>query len=153
MSHLGDCLKVRDVVSWVSNALKEYSLGVLIDSCSEILRLVPVDEFGVDAQPWKQDFQLVIGSPVEVAGRHNVVPDVRQRGKGHELGCLAGTCCDGCDSTFEGGDSLFEDIDRGLRVGNVSWGLDRWKEYAGLQKCTCTRKCMKRRGLERLLNK
>ena len=80
MCHLSNGRKIRDVVLWVANALNVNSLRLLINCSREILRLVPIDELGVYAESGKEDFQLIVGSAIEVGRGDDVVsPRVRLR--------------------------------------------------------------------------
>jgi hypothetical protein len=100
MGSLGDSLEVGNVIFWISNALNIYRLGLVIDGRSEVLWLVSVDELRIYAESWEEDFQLVVGSSVEVGCRDNVVAGVCNCCNGHELGSLTGTCCDGRNTPF-----------------------------------------------------
>jgi hypothetical protein len=100
MGNLGDSLEVRNVIFWVSNALNIYRLGLVIDGRSEVLWLVSIDELCIYAESWEEDFQLVVGSSVEVGCRDNVVAGVCNCCNGHELGSLTRTCCDGRNTPF-----------------------------------------------------
>lgn len=89
MCDLSYGLEVWDIILWVSNALKIYGLGVLVNCGSKILRLVSVDELGVDAQSREEDFQLVVGSTVKVGRGYNIVSSMCQCRNCHELSSLA----------------------------------------------------------------
>lgn len=114
MGDLGQTLKIRDVVLWVSDALDVDSLGILVNCGGEIGWVLSLDELGGDAESWEQDLQLVVCASVEVRGGDDVVSSMCERGNGHELSSLSGCCCDCCDTALEGCDSLLEDIDSWL---------------------------------------
>lgn len=64
----GNGLEVGDVVARVADALDVHGLGVVVDGGGNVLGLVAVDEFGLDAQPGEKYFELVVGAAVEVGG-------------------------------------------------------------------------------------
>lgn len=89
MGSLGNSLEIRNVVLGVTDAFNVNSLGLLVDSSSNILGLVTVDKLGVDAQTREEDLELVVSATVEVRSRDNVVASVGEGADGEKLGCLA----------------------------------------------------------------
>lgn len=89
MGNLGNGLDIRDVVSWVSNALDIDSLGLVVNGGSNVLRVLTVDELGLDAQAREEDFELVVGAAIQVRGGDDVVAGLGQSRNCDELGTLA----------------------------------------------------------------
>ncbi len=46
MRYLADCFKVRNVVSWISDALQVHRFCLIVNQMLEIIWLVPVDKLG-----------------------------------------------------------------------------------------------------------
>lgn len=122
MRHLHDGLQIRNIILRVSNRLNIHRLCLLIDRCGNLVRLVDIDELGVDAQAREEDLELVVGAAVEVGGGDDVVAGVGEGRDGDELGALAGGGGEGADAAFEGCHALLEDVDGGLRKGVSSDG-------------------------------
>lgn len=87
VADLGDLLKIRDVVARVSDGLDVDGLGLLVDGGSDILRLVTVDELGLDSQAREHDLELVVGTAIEVGGGDDVVAGVGKGSNGHWRSC------------------------------------------------------------------
>ena len=115
MRHLAYSLKVWDVVSWVSDALQIYHLGLVVDQMLEIFRLVPIDEFGMDPQPGQENLELIVGPPVQIRSGYDVVAGMCECDNRHELSRLSRGCCHGGDAAFQRCDALLNHIHRGLR--------------------------------------
>lgn len=114
MSDLGNRLEIEDVVAGVSNGFDEHRLGLVINSGSEVLNLVPVDKLCVDPKTREKDLKLVVRSSVEVGSGDDVVAGMREGRDGQELGGLAGRSSNRCDTTFEGCNAFLENIDSRL---------------------------------------
>lgn len=114
MRNLGDRFEIRNIVPRVPDGLDVNRLGATINGRTDVLRLITLDEFGVDPQAREEDLELVVGTTVKVAGGDNVVPSVGQGGDGHELRGLAGRGGNSSHAAFEGRNALFKDIDRRL---------------------------------------
>lgn len=119
MCSLGNGLKVRNVVAGVTDRLEVNSLGTVINSRGNILRLVTLDELGSDSHAREHNLKLVVGAAVQVAGGDDVVSGVGEGRDGHELGSLAGGGSNGGNTTFQGGNTLLEDIDCGVHNSAV----------------------------------
>lgn len=50
MCNLSDSLKVRYVISGVADTLEVYGLGSVVNGRCKVLRLITLDEFGVDSE-------------------------------------------------------------------------------------------------------
>jgi len=83
-------LEIGDVVLGVANTLDVDGLGLVVNGRREVFWSVALDEFGLDAEAGKGDLQLVVGSSVQVRGRHDVVSGVCEGSDGHELRSLSG---------------------------------------------------------------
>ena len=114
MRYLDNPFKIRHIVPRIPNALNIHRLRLVVNRLLKLLRVLALDEFGADAQAWKEDFELVVRAAVEVRGRDDVVAGMREGRDRHELRGLAGRGGDGGDAAFEGRDALFEDVDCGL---------------------------------------
>lgn len=132
-------------------------LGLPINRAPKILGLIPIHKLRLDAQPRKEDFELVIRAAVQVRRGNDVVACGREGRDGDELRGLAGCCGECCDAAFEGRDALFEDVDgrvhdaavdvakffeaeepcavggviEGEGLGIVRWGFPVWGETYG----------------------
>ena len=85
MRYFTNLLKVRNVVSGIANGLDIDGLGIVIDQGLEVLGIIALDKFGLDAQSWKEDLHLVVRAPIQVRRGNDVVACVCQSGKGHAL--------------------------------------------------------------------
>ena len=129
VSHLGDGGQVRDVISGVPNALDVDGLGPVVDRLGEPFGVVPLDELGGDAQPRHKDLELVIGAPVQIRGRDDVIADVGQGGDGHELCRLAGRGGHGGDAAFQRRHPFLKHIDGGLKCVGGQQAWDRTERF------------------------
>ena len=89
MSNLGNGLNIKHVVAGVANRLDKDGLGLVVNGGGEVLEILPADELGVDPETGEEDLELVVGSPVQVASRDDVVTGMGESGDGEELGGLA----------------------------------------------------------------
>lgn len=119
MCGLGNGLEVRNVVAGVTNRLDVDSLGTVINSRGNILGLVTLDELGSDSHAREHNLELVVGAAVQVAGGDDVVSGMSESRDSHELGSLAGGGSDGSNTTFQGCNTLLEDIDCGVHDSAV----------------------------------
>jgi len=119
MCHSSNRFKIRDIVFRISDRLNINRLCLVVDCGGNILWLIAVDEFRVDPEAREEDFELVVGATVEVAGGNNVVPCVGERGNGHELRRLARGGGHSGDTTFECGDTFLEDVNSGVHYPGV----------------------------------
>lgn len=111
---LGDGLEVGDVVARVADALDVDGLGLVVDQGGDLVWVVAVDEFSLDAEARQEDFELVVRATVEVGCGDDVVAGVGEGVDGDELRALAGGGSESSDTTFEGSDTLLEYVDSGL---------------------------------------
>ncbi len=89
---MGDCGHggdVQHVDARVADGFRVDHLGARRDGAAEVLRVVGVDEGGVDAEAAQADVELGVGAAVEGAGRHDLIAGLEQAGEGDELGGLA----------------------------------------------------------------
>jgi hypothetical protein len=114
VSHLGNGLKVRDIVSGVADALDVDSLGLLVNSGGDVFDLVAGNELGGDAEALEGDLELVVGTAVKVAGRDDVVASLGEGRNGNELSSLARGGGQSSNTALKGSYPLLEDIDGGL---------------------------------------
>ena len=119
MGHLGNGLNVGHIVPRVANALNVHGLGLVVNGGGNVLGLVAVDKLGRDAQAREHDLELVVGAPVEVRRRDNVVASVGERRNGDELSALARCRREGRDTTLESRHALLEDVDGGVHDAAV----------------------------------
>ena len=114
MGNLDNLLNIGNVVFGVANTLNVDGLGLVVDEAGKLFGIISFDELGFNAEPGQKDFELIVGSSVQVGGRDDIIPCMGQSGKSHELGRLARGGSDGGDTSFQRGDALFENIDRRL---------------------------------------
>lgn len=76
MGDLCNGLKIRDVITGVSNGFNVDCLGVVVNGSSDVLCLVTLNKFGCDSQSRKENFELVIGTTVQVTCGYDVIPCV-----------------------------------------------------------------------------
>lgn len=77
MGHLGNGLEIWHVVARVADALDVDGLGLVVDGGGNLVGVVAVDKFGLDAQTGKKHFELVVCAAVQVGCRYDVVASVR----------------------------------------------------------------------------
>ena len=130
MCDFDNLLKIGYVIFGVANALNVDGFGLVVDEAGKFLGIISLDELGFDTEPWQKDLELIIGPPIQIRGRDDIIPCVGQGGKGHELGGLARGGGNGGDTSFQRSDTLFEDVDRRLRgeMGLAGSGNPEWKE-------------------------
>lgn len=116
MRNLTYSLKVRYIVSRVSDTFQIHRLRLVVDQVLEIFRLIPIDELCVDTQPREEDLELIVGSAVQIRRGHDVVAGMSECGNGHELSRLPRRGSDGGNAAFQGRNTLLEHIHRRLRL-------------------------------------
>lgn len=117
MCNSTDLLKVRNVVFGVADGLEEDGLRLVVNELLEVFRLVAGDEFRANPESGQENFELVVGTTVQVRGADDVVADRAESCKGHELRGLAGGGSYCGLSAFESGDTFLKHIDRRLCRG------------------------------------
>ena len=110
MCDFSNLFEIGDVVAWIADALDVNGLGAVVDELGKLVRVIALDKLGGDAQARQEDFELVVRSAIEIGRGDDIVPGMRQGGKGHELRRLAGRRCHGRNPPFERGDAFFEDV-------------------------------------------
>jgi hypothetical protein len=71
--NLGNSFKIRNIITRISNTLKEDSLRAVINRSSNILGLITLDKLGIDTKAREHNLELVISATVQIASRDNVV--------------------------------------------------------------------------------
>lgn len=66
MGDLGNRLKIRDIVARVANGLNVHGPSLVVNGLCKVLGALRGDKFGVNAETWKEDFELVVRAAVEV---------------------------------------------------------------------------------------
>lgn len=132
MRQLRDFLQIRHVVARIADAFEVNRLGVVIDGSNELFRVVTIHELAVDAQPRKHDLELVVGTPVQIGRRDDVVPSLSKSSNGHELSSLARRSGNSCNTALESGHAFLKHIDSGL-VGSAASASGRPHESLGSQ--------------------
>ena len=94
------------------------SLGLIVDSSLEILRLIAIDKLRLHSQTWKEHFQLVVSASVQIRCRKDIISSMRKSGYSNELGSLTRCCCQCRNTSFERGDSLLENSNS--RISNAA---------------------------------
>ena len=123
MRHLDNLFEIGYIVPRIPDRFKVYRLGLVVNEAGKLGGIIAFDKFGGDAQTRQKYFELIIGPSVQVRRRDDIVARMGQGGKGHELGGLARGGGHGGSTSFQGGDALFEDIDRRLG-GCASFSAD-----------------------------
>jgi hypothetical protein len=111
---LGDGFEVRDIIPRVADGFDINGLGTVINGRGQVLRVVALNEFGVDAQSRQEDLKLVIGAAVKIARGNDVIACVGKGTDCHELGRLTRGSSHRSHTVLESRYSLFKDIHRGL---------------------------------------
>jgi len=119
MNSLGNGLEVWNIVAGVTNGLEINGLGLIINGGNDVLNLVSLNKLGSDTKSWEHNLELVIGTTVQVASGDNVITSVSEGRNGHELRGLARGGSNGSNTTFQGSNSLFEDIYSGVHNATV----------------------------------
>ena len=112
-------VEVGDLARRVRDRLDEDQLGLVGDRGGVRLRIGPLDERGVDAEPAQGDVELGDASAVERRRGDDVVPGAGERGEGDELGAETGCRGDRPEAALERGDALLEARDRRVREAAV----------------------------------
>ncbi len=116
MRHLAYSLKVRHIISWVSDTFQIHRLRLVVDQMLEIFGLIPIDELRIDTQPGKENLELIVGPSIQIRSGHDVVAGMCECGNRHELSRLARRGCDGRNAAFQGCNTLLEYIHRRLSL-------------------------------------
>lgn len=66
-------LKVRDVITGVSNGLNVNGLGAVVNGSSDVFCLITLNKFGCNSQSRKENFELVIGTTVQVTRGYDII--------------------------------------------------------------------------------
>lgn len=116
MGNFANSFKVRDVVFWVSDRFNVDCLCSVINGGGDVLWLVAIDEFGIDPKSGEEDFELIVGTSVEIRGGDDIITSVGEGGNGHELRRLSRGSGNGSNTSLKGGNSLLENVDSGLET-------------------------------------
>ena len=92
----------------VGHGLGVHGAGARRDRARERLRVVGIDEDGVDAEPAQGDVELGDGAAVEGLAGHELVAGVHQADDGQELGGLTAAGGERADPALERGHALLE---------------------------------------------
>ena len=114
VGNLGDGLDVRDVGMRVAERLDEHELRIFLDGGFDFLEVAGIHERGIDAERAERMFQEVVGTAVNRTLSHNVVTLAGESRDGVGKGCCARCNGEACDTAFESGDALLENILRGV---------------------------------------
>ena len=115
----GDSFEVGNVESGVADGLTEECLGFWGNGGGEVLRVVGVDEFYVDAELGKDVVELGVGAAVEVVGRDDFVSGLSEVDDGVKDGAGAGGDAEAGGPTLQGGDALLEHVGGGVHQAGV----------------------------------
>lgn len=66
MSDSHNLLEVGDIIPRVADTLYVDGFGLVIDQVLEVLWFVAIDKLGLDTETGKEDFELIVGTAVEV---------------------------------------------------------------------------------------
>ena len=116
MGNRGDRCDVEDVDLRIADGFGIEQPGLFRDRLFEILRIVGVDEVGLDAKLAQVDVEQRVGSAVKRARRHDLIALLQQRQHRDHLGGLAGRERQPGAPAFERRHALLEH--RGGRIGN-----------------------------------
>ena len=118
MRNLCDCFNINDVRVRISKGLDVNCLGILFDRCLYLIQIENIYEGSLNTICRKGMLQEIEGSTINVLCRYDVVTALCQVLDGVGNCCCSGCDCQGCNTTFQGCDSLLENILR--RVGQTS---------------------------------
>ena len=106
----GNSLDVENVVLRIRNRFAKESLRVRTNGVLPLLKVVGViNEGHFDAELWQRVVEQVVRAAIQAGAGHNVVADLRQVQDGQRFGSLTAANQQSGNSTFEGGDALFND--------------------------------------------
>ncbi len=108
MGDLGHCFDIEHVHARIADGLGVEEPRLRCNRFAEILRLIRVDEDGVDTEPAEADVELRVGAAVERAGGDDLVARAEQAGDRQELRGLSAGGGEAGDTAFERGHALFE---------------------------------------------
>src|SRR5690242_5250268 len=66
MCHFGNGFKIRNVVPRVTNSLNIDGLGPVINGRGDVFGVFAIDKLCVDSQTREEDFELIVGTAVEI---------------------------------------------------------------------------------------
>ena len=121
ISYSGDIDKVE---LGVTQRLSVDELGIGLDSCLEVLRILGIDEGRRDTKAGQRDTQEIVRTAVDAGGGDDMVPSTQQ-GEDRRSDSAHATCrSDGTDTTFKGCQALLEDVGRGVIEAGIEVGRD-----------------------------
>ena len=121
ISYSGDIDKVE---LGVTQRLSVDELGIGLDSCLEVLRILGIDEGRRDTEAGQRDAQEIVRTAVDAGGGDDMITSTQQ-GKNRRSDSAHATCrSDGTDTTFESCQALLKDVGRGVIEAGIEVGRD-----------------------------
>ena len=111
ISYSGD---IDEVELGVAQRLSVDELGIGLDSCLEVLRILGIDEGRRDTEAGQRDAQEIIRTAVDAGGGYDMVTSAQQGEDRRSDSAHAACRSDGTYTTFEGCQALLQDVGRGV---------------------------------------
>ncbi len=115
----GELLQVRDQVLGIGDRFDVEGFGAVGDGSFQLVGVDRLDEGDVDAETGEGHLELVVGTAIQIARRHDLVSSLGDGGQGQQLGGLPGGGGHRRCPTFESGDALLEDVGGGVHDPRV----------------------------------
>ena len=121
MRDLRDGWDVQDVCDWVAEGLAVERLRVRLHGCLPALRIIRVvHEADFNAQAGERDLKKGLRTAVEARGGDNVVAGASQVRNSRDLSRHARGESDGCDTAFQGCETVLQRLLRRVRNASVN---------------------------------
>ena len=98
----------------VAQRLSVDKLGIGLDSCLEVLRILGIDEGRRDTEAGQRDAQEIIRTAVDAGGGDDMIPRTQQREDGRGDGAHPAGGSDRPDPAVDGCQALLQHVGRGI---------------------------------------
>ena len=124
MSNISNSGDIDEVKLGVAQRLSVDELGIGLDSCLEVLRVLGIDEGRRDTEAGQRNAQEIVRTAVDAGGGDDMITSTQQ-GKNRRSDSAHATCrSDGTDTTFESCQALLKDVGRGVIEAGIEVGRD-----------------------------
>lgn len=121
ISYSGD---IDEVKLGIAQRLSIDELGIGLDSCLEVLRILGIDEGRRDTEAGQRDAKEIVRTAIDAGGGYDMVPSTQQ-GEDRRSDSAHPACrSDGTDTTFKGCQALLKDVGRGVIEAGVEVSRD-----------------------------
>ena len=110
MGNLGNFLKVRYNIVWITNALDIDGFRFIVNGCGKVGRLHAAYELGRHTEAGEEHAQLVVCTAVQMRAGHDIVPRPGRTGQCQILCRLARGGSEPGDATLESRNAFLKDV-------------------------------------------